>query len=409
MKKTLFILLAFALVGSFAFAEVTGVAAPTVTGSVSGTFGVDLNTNATGFVNDASVTLTVPFAGGSDTKMGKGGMYGEISISDIDFNLANDGTVTAGDPTITAKIVMGPLWIGINNPDMTFNMVNLNTDLQTDSVDDTATVDVNADVSGTGGMSVGYTSDMFSVAFMVASKLDYTTTDAVASALEDSTTSWLDSNTSDKADAVSAVAANTDNNYVFGANASVTAGPATIPVYFAYDATYSGTDALMGFGAKPSVTVAGATVAGPVDYVSVGSMNGLEADPSVSYALDGVGTFTTDFEYLKYTSIPGAVDAMNLNFTYAEGVTDAVTSTLTVGLTGLDTTLGWTVDMDNTINLDGMAPYVNFGYGDDKVFDLQVGVALTSLIDMATVTLDYTSSDLSSDNGTVTAAVSVSY
>jgi len=144
-------------------------------------------------------------------------------------------------------------------------------------------------------------------------------------------------------------------------------------------------------------------------------MNGLEADPSVSYALDGVGTFTADFEYLKYTNIPFAADAMNVNFTYAEGLTDMVTSTLAVGLTGLESggTLGWTVDMDNTINLDGMAPYVNFGYGDDSVLDLQVGIALTSLIDMATVTIDYTSDDLTTsgaiDKGVVTAAVKVAY
>jgi len=269
MKKTLFILLAFALVSSFAFAEVTGVSAPTLSGDVTATFGFDLNNNASGFVNDTSVNVVVPLAAGEDTHAGSGDVYAQITIDGIDLSTSTDDAAWTWDADVSAKLVMGSFWVGLNNPDLTFNMVNRDSDLQVDSVDDDATVDVNADVSGTGGISFGFMNDMFSVSFMVASKLDYTTTDAVAAAAIDEATSWLDSNETDQEDAVDPVAANVDNNYVFGANASVKAGPATIPVYFAYDATFSGTDALMGVGVNPSLTVAGATVAVPVDYVSV--------------------------------------------------------------------------------------------------------------------------------------------
>ncbi len=385
------------LVSSFAVAEVTGVAAPTLSGDVTLTFGVDLNNYASGFENDANVNVVVPLAAGSDTKSGEGDMYAEITISDIDLNVSKEDGLT-NDASVSAKVVMGSLWFGLGNPDFTFNEVETGKD-----------VDVNAEtVKGTGGMSVGFTSDAFSASFLVASKDDWD--DDAVSGVAAVTASW----TTVAVDAVAASssAININNDYLYGANATISAGSVNVPVYFAYDPTFpvpSGTEVLTGIGVAPSVSAAGATVKIPVDYVAVGDENGLEADPSVSYAVDGVGTFSADLLYAKYTKIAGAADVMDANFTYAEDVTDAVTSTLKVGLTDLNGTLGWTVDVDNTINLDGMAPYVNFGYGKDKVFDLQVGVALTSLIDMATVTLDYTTSDTSADKGVVTAAVKVEY
>ena len=49
MKKLFLMLLAIALVGSFAFAEVTGVEAPSVSGSITTTFGYNLAEKASGF------------------------------------------------------------------------------------------------------------------------------------------------------------------------------------------------------------------------------------------------------------------------------------------------------------------------------------------------------------------------
>jgi hypothetical protein len=221
MKKFFLILMAVALVGSFAFAEVTGVEAPTLTGSVTTTFGYDLDDEASGFDNDASVEITVPLAAGSDTHAGSGGVYAEITIEDIDISFSTENNhdvdptafdADAGDTfetevnydaEVSAKIVMGALWIGLNSPDFDFNNVDQEDD------DDINMLDVAED-----GISVGYATDAFSFAVQIASVGDYRgAKDDDTEALDEST-SWTDSGEEDFANDTYTP---NDNKYVFGA------------------------------------------------------------------------------------------------------------------------------------------------------------------------------------------------
>src|SRR6056297_2404779 len=92
MRKALlvFALVAFLATGTV-FAELTGVGEPTVSGSVSTTFGYDLDAEASGFYNDSSLTLTLPLLDGSSTKGGDDGMYGEITVEKIGWQLTDGG------------------------------------------------------------------------------------------------------------------------------------------------------------------------------------------------------------------------------------------------------------------------------------------------------------------------------
>lgn len=432
MKKFFLILMAVALVGSFAFAEVTGVDAPTLTGDVTTTFGYDLDNDGVGFKNESNVSITVPLAAGSDTHAGSGGVYAEITIEDIDISFDTDsddwdeGAEVSYDADISAKIVAGALWVGLGEPDMGINMVDLDADLQEDADEDDVSVDVNFDDQlSKDGISLGYDTDAFSIAFMVGSKKDAFEEDAAVAALEDDTTSWIDSNETDEVDDGAKVP-NADADFVFGVQASVTAGPATIPVSFGYDASYTADDALMGIGAAPEVTIDALTFKVPVDFVSLGDDNGFETKPEVSYALEGVGTFTVDFLYAKYDiagiALLGAPEElMEVGVVYEAGFMDALSLTVDFDLTDLvEDDMGWNVNVDAKYDLGTLAPYVTVDYGSNDDLDLSVGADL-AVIDNATVTLDYTNGHLLESGsvadgdlkeaykGVITLAVSVEY
>ena len=422
MKKFLLVFLALALVGTFAFAEVTGVDAPAVSGSVTTTFGYSLDNESSGFQNDASVDVVVPLAAGSDTHSGSGDVYASITVEDIDISLSTDDEDVSYDASVSAKIVMGDLYFGLGNPSLDFNNVDLDNDPQTDADDTDVNLDVNADAAGADGVSIGYMTDAFSFEIGVASKHDaYLDDDAATGVIaEDDATDWLDSNETD-AIADSAVVSNGDNEYVFGVNASVVAGPATVPVYFAYDATYTASDALMGFGAAPSIVAGDLTINIPVDYVSVGSDYGLEAKPALSYAIAGVGTVAADFFYAKYdiAAYPAITNIMEAGVTFTEGFDDALAMVVDFDLTGLGadaSEMGWNVNVDLSYDMGVAAPYVTVDYGDNEDLDLSVGAVFATLIDNASITLDYTNGHVldgdtadSALKGVVTAAITVAY
>ncbi len=427
MKKTLMVFLAIALVSSFAFAEVTGVEAPTVSGSITTTFGYSLDNESSGFKNSSDVNVVVPLAAGDDTHAGSGSVYAEITIEDIDISLATDsddwdeGAEVSFDADVSAKIVAGALYVGLGNPDLDFNNVDLDKDLQIDADDDDADIDVNADVAGDDGISIGYITDAFSFEFGIASKKDaYEDDDTALFALEDDTTDWLDSNETDEIDD-GAVESNSSNEYVIGVNASIMAGPLTLPVYFAYDFTYASPDALMGIGAAPSVAAGDLTLDIPFDYVSVGSDYGFETKPVLGYAIAGVGTIAADFLYTKYdiAALPAITNIMEAGLVFTEDFNDALALVVDFDLTGLGedaAEMGWNVNVDLSYDMGAVAPYVTVDYGDNEDLDLSVGAVLATAIDNATITLDYTNDHVldgatagSALKGVVTVAIDVAY
>jgi hypothetical protein len=97
-----------------------------LTGSASVTWGFDLDHSATGFKNvgNASFTLSLLAADGTDTHAGTGAAYGSITINNIeaywnDVGVAAGFTALGPDPTddksadVTAKIVVTPFEIGV--------------------------------------------------------------------------------------------------------------------------------------------------------------------------------------------------------------------------------------------------------------------------------------------------------
>lgn len=130
MKKAFVLLLALVMVG-LVFAEDAAKAAYTVSGDASVKWGYDLATKKSGFVNDANFAIEFPIASSASAKAGGEGVYGSISITDINLSIKDskdDGLqmldVDADDNsyTIDAKIIAGPAYVDIYSaPSFTFN------------------------------------------------------------------------------------------------------------------------------------------------------------------------------------------------------------------------------------------------------------------------------------------------
>jgi len=438
MKKSLLVLLAIALVGSFAFAEITGVGAPTVSGSVTTTYGYDLDTEATGFKNDSSLSLILPLLDGSAVKGGSDKYYGEITVDGIGWQLNQDGfydvdedddatNTSVLDASISAKLVLDKIYIKLGNPGYGMNNVDV-------PATSTYSLDANLFKQGTlddefkDGIAVGYASDLFSLELKVSSKED-----AYMGPSDNTTDSdpadyhgffFNDMDTDDE----NTYTANTANEYAFGA--ALTINPiegVSVPVSFFYDGEYGTLNVvLMGVGANPTVTMGALSLAVPVDYVSADEVTGLEIGPNVTYELIPGGTNANLlFIYGSYddTLATNAVGHLVFTFTETEtnGFVDNLYAKLAVTLKDmmdykdLGGDMYWAVDADFSYNMNGLKPYLNCGYGSDEVFDLGVGVILGADftgLDNTTITLDYTNEALTGDateSGRITLAAKVAF
>jgi hypothetical protein len=126
MKRIALLTVLLLVVGLTAFA-IDVKPTLSLTGSASVTWGFDLDNSSTGFKNvgNASFTLSLLAADGTDTHAGTGAMYGSITISNIEFfwtDITGAQTLDDGygpDPTddksadVAAKIVITPFEIGV--------------------------------------------------------------------------------------------------------------------------------------------------------------------------------------------------------------------------------------------------------------------------------------------------------
>lgn len=461
MRKALlvFALVAFLATGTV-FAELTGVGEPTVSGSVTTQYGYDLDSESHGFYNDSSLTLTLPLLDGSSTKGGDDGIYGEITVDGIGWQLNNDGfydvdedadatNTSELDASIGAKLVINDLYVDLGAPGFDINNVDVSDDY---IVDANFWVDDDPDLMG---VAVGFMNEMVTVEAKIANRNDgfMDSTDSDVELVDDYGTGFIN----DLSDGDTETYVGNTVGYILGA--AVTLNPAegiTIPVSFSVDMT-AAQDSYMAFGAAPSITMGMLTIDLPVDYVSIDPMSGFEVGPSISYCLTEAGgsNVALDFVYGSYTdvaisntyfndandngvadagesvtvtdTIENAVADLSVTFTETEekGFVPNLAATVELGLVdmmdylGDDADMGWDVDADLSYNMAGLKPYVNFGYGSNEVFDLGLGVELAAAftgLDNTTVTLDYTNEALTesstgadTEKGRVTVDVTVAF
>jgi hypothetical protein len=312
MKKALLVtaLVAFIALGA-AFAEVTGVGEPEISGTMSLTAGWDFDYDASGFQNDNSITVKLPLLTGSETKGADDEIYGEIEVKDIGWYLQSDGgnfefydadedddfdtasqyyeeTGIGDDADDDAVDEMGNLdasmsatlhfydfYVKLGKPDFEMNNVDISDDYVRDG---SAYVDWD---TWSDGMALGFANDMFSFELKIASKDDaYMTPQDDDSDPSDGDDGPFDNDMSDYVD--DSYTANDAHAYVVGAAISIMpAEGVKIPVTFSYDKDFGGTTGESDFiavGAAPSVKAGMLKFDLPIDYISVTKVESLDDD-----------------------------------------------------------------------------------------------------------------------------------
>jgi hypothetical protein len=435
------ILLTVCLAG--AFAELTGVGAPTASGSVSVIIGYDLDNEGFGIVNDSSITVTMPLLDGSAGAGGMDDMYGEITIDAIGWSLdtgsalydADEDSDGYGDldASITASLHINPLVITLGKPDFAINYVD---------VSDSYNVDANGDVTGdTGGLSIGYVSDMVTVTAMIATKGDYRDAGDVDATEADTDHAAPFTNDLTPDGATSAgdeVYTNDANDMAFGVSFSLApADGITIDGTFMYDAatdsksstavnvaatTIATAEDLMAVGLKAVVAMDPLTLTIPVDFVQFGDASGFEVNPVVGFTIMEGLTLDANFLFGSYTEVaaaPNAVVGAGLTLTDAASLVDGLTNTVAFALVDMsdyedvDADMQWDLDVDIEYAMGGLTPYFNFGLDEASSFDFGVGAILGADftgIDNTAITVDYTNGGGDpAESGRVTLDVTVSF
>jgi hypothetical protein len=379
MKKLSILLIGLLLVTGFAFADFGDV---DISGSASVTWGVDLNTNATGFLNAGSsdVTLTL-IDEGSGTTGGDDGLYGEITLEDWSMEIDTDetGTTTlsgtAGD--VSAKIVVSPLEILIYTaPSMSWGNATV---IETGDPDVAPAL---AAANTIGGVTLVLPVDPATIDVYVVSDGDWTS--------------------------------NAANDYAAGLDVEVEIAPITV----ALGGFYGWFNAAATFGGTAALDVALDALEGVDVGVGFDLVEGItwevEFDATVNLTPENSDEDQTNVAVGVFYSEAADLDmSFGVTETTEGGFVDMLGATVMAEIHDLTSgTIAWLVDVTGEYDTGDLMPYFGFGYGSDDIFDLNVGVELYAGftgIDNTTITLDYVSTDLSTDNGIITAEVEVSY
>jgi hypothetical protein len=402
MKKLSILLIGLLLLTGFAFAndEFEGVPTTDIDITATATWGVDLNTNYTGFTNAATFDAELWWLNPDDevgfASEAMDDMYGTISVSIVTVALDTAGAggpITVSMDEIVAKIVISPVEIRIwAGPKTAWGNV--------------AMIDA-ADA----GIAPTLASDELVAATIGGLSIILPVAPATIKVYVLSDGSWL---------------TNTDNDYAAGVDLTVAVAPITIDVggfYGWFDAagTWGGTakakvalaDVLSGL----DITVAadfqdGTPLPWEVGFGTVVKFtpkNPDDDDSQANLAINVVYSDASDLDLSVVFTEPKAL-----------AFVDAMAATVTLKVLNLLGTIGWTVDVTGEYTIQaGLTPSFGFGYGSDEIADLMVklvlGAAFTG-IDLTTITLLYDANDLTSmdavevnDIGIFTIAAAVAF
>ncbi len=382
------------------------------------TFGIDLDTNATGFTNSTDVDLKVTLIPKSSTMTtGMGDVYGWIKLKDYKWEVTSaDGSGKTTAPSIETKLFVGPFSITTyNKPTIDVDYVDPKDD------DDNDAPDVATVYDGSGGLTLGYELDPVDLSLGVISRADWKNDDEAAKAHSDCHVHADDGTISDCSVTQNADDQNTENAYAFLGTVGVDVGDsANVEMAVAYGHEYA--EKPIGIGAKatfdlndtihPHIAFDGQIPEGAANIPwDVGS--GLKWDLSE----DDKSYFQTDL--MMY--IPDAGNSiLGVSATLKEGDDDTgglegLGATLKVSLNDLTSQTGsstWATEVAAHYKVSGIKPFfdIKFSNAEKAKTAFKAGLEL-SMVEHLVTTLQYESADITggSDKGDVTAALKISY
>lgn len=387
------------------------------------TFGIDLDTNATGFSNtmetDLKVTL-IPKATSDSGMDGMGNIYGWIELKDYKWEVTSaDGSGATTAPSITTKLFVGPFSITTyNKPTIEVDYVDPKDD------DDGDATDVDTTYEGSGGLSLGYELDPIDLSIGILSENDWKDDDPSAPDHADCHVHDPDTNKiSDCAKPANADDRNTANAYAFLGTIGVDVGDsANVKMAVAYGHEYE--DRPIGIGAKatfdlndtihPHVAFDGKIPAEGTASIPWDVGSGLKWDLSD----DDKSYFETNL--MMYIPPDGSDSTLGISATLKEGDEDeggleSLGATLTVSLNDLTSQTNettWATEVAAHYKVSGIKPFfdVEFSNAKEAKTAFKAGLEL-SMVENVVTTIQYESTDIlgGNDRGDVTAALKISY
>jgi hypothetical protein len=382
MKKLSILLIGLLLITGFAVAqEFDG--SVSVGGSGTVTFGVDLDSQLHGFLNEFTSTLEITLVAEGSVEAGaEDALAGHILI-DAFSATADDAaglTVTAG--AVTAKIIISPVEIVIYAaPAMSWGNATVLETGDTDIAPALASDEIVA--AAIGGITIVLPIDPATIEVYVVSDGDWTT--------------------------------NSDGDYAAGADVEVVIDPITVSLggfYGWFDAagTWGGT---AGVVVDLADILNGITVDIGVDLIDPGDFE-VDAITTVNLSEANADDEMANVALSIFYSQAADLDVvLGVSEPLAGGLMDMLAAGITLELFDLlSGTIVWNVDVTGSYDAGGLVPGFGVGMGSDNVIDINVYVEIGSDfsgIDHTTVTIDYTTADVNVSNGVVTVETTVSY
>lgn len=426
MKKLALVLVLVAAIAVAGFAQVT--LEPTLTGSATLTFGVNLDNMATGLQNtiEADIAITL-VEEATEEKGGDGTVYGWIELEDFSIVIDTSdaaGPLVATAPTISARIYMGPVYLDILGVSAEIDKAGLGAVVANDVYPATNTLATDYD-SDNDGLAVVYDSDMIDFTVFVQSEND-----------------WL---------ATTGTGANTPNGYAFGFTAGVDVSDLSVGLAFAMGFNYDDNFTMglnpLNFGADLAYGLAlGDTTLTP--YVGfdgqfdVGaSAFAMEIAGGVKLTWADMGTDDAEVDHFGEAALSalwedidttsgialgasfynaGAVSDLNLKMAFYEdsgddGLLPIIGATAVVNLSDVLTNMGLGAGLNVNADLGMISPFAGMymlsapGLTGIAWTELWVGVDV-SVIDNTTFTLKYVSGNLIANQaGIITFATKVAF
>ena len=398
-----------------------------VSGDATLTWGIDLDSNATGFTNAMTNNFEVtiyPKQSADTGMMDTGDLYAYIKLKDFKWVADKDAALTT-PPGIEAKLILGAFSITtFSAPTIDIDYVDGKDDDEDgdpgfpdwkpgpDGADDVATV-----YEGSGGLTLGYKIDPVTLSLGVLSANDWKQDEPADKAhadchIHDDVTGVSTLCKEDDKDDL-----NDDNAYAFHGTIGLKIGDnANLEAAVAYGHEYDPKP--IGIGAKATFDL------GDIDpHIAFDGMipedgSGIPWDVGggVKWNLsaDEKSSFST--ELMMHAPAEGD-SSVGMSATLTEGAADdgaleGLGASLTVKLNDLTGDSGtWSTTLDAHYKVEGIKPFfmVQFSNDETATTAFEAGLEL-SMIDHLITTLQYKTKDISgTDRGDVTVAVKIFY
>jgi hypothetical protein len=391
-------------------------------GSTSVTFGINLNTNATGFRNTTTADLRFTFPERSTDRKGDalGQISAEIALKDFQYVVDSDGGTNTTAPQIEAKVNVGE----------TFSIETFNT-VGIDYVNKDAGGKTAIDLKGAGGLEVGYQIAPVILKVGVISRGDWVDDDPPAAEItHDADGEHVITPVMDTDDG------NVANAYAFLGTFGLDVGdqdessdPDDIEIKFSYPHEYPAGEDQIGIGAKAAFDLGDVEPSIMFDGQIPSGDEGIPWDVGAGLTWNLVGK--SSFAATMAMHIPAAGEStVGAKVTLIEKEERNPDGTPKAGedggLQGLGATLAFSlIDLtsdSNTWDLKVEAfywdpngeikPYFEVGIDSaGQKLPFKAGLEL-QVIDLVTTTFEYASTDLigdDSDKGAVTVGMVVGY